>query len=210
MFCREPYIRSMLANLLLVVGLVALLAGAYLKFAGDPKPVPPMAAAAAAPATATPLTDEEKGLAFEQWVADRFPKRSFELRHWRSDKISGTGRYAESNRDPDLEVDLVLGSNRYPFAVECKWRARFNDGIMRLAEPYQVERYKAYAERTKRRVFIALGVGGTPSAPADLFIIPLPLVGNGTLSTTDLITTHRQSMSRTGFFFDVVSGTLKY
>ena len=72
----ENYLRPMLANLLLVVGLVALLAGAYLKFAGDHKAAQPMAAAAAAPATATPLTDEENGLAFEQWVADRFPKRS--------------------------------------------------------------------------------------------------------------------------------------
>ncbi|MBL0128031.1 MAG: hypothetical protein IPP83_11380 [Flavobacteriales bacterium] len=164
-----------------------------------------------APAPSTGLSEEEKGPAFEEWVADRFPKVSFERKHWRSDKITAAGRYAESNKDPDMEVDLVLGRTHYPFAVECKWRARMPDGEVQFAEPYQIENYRAYMQRTKRPVFIVLGVGGSPSAPSFLYCIPVQNAGNGTKSSMELLTHYRQSMSRkAGFYFDVMHGTLKY
>jgi hypothetical protein len=196
----------MLPNLLIALGIVLVLAGTYLKLR-SPAASEPLAKEA--PATAG-LTEEEKGVAFEEWVADRFPKLSFELKHWRSDKRSAAGRYAESNKDPDLEVDLVLGSRRYPFAVECKWRARIVDGVVRLAEPYQVENYKAYYKRTSRPVFVVVGLGGAPSAPAELFIVPLERMAAGTIAGGDLLVRYKQSMSRKGFFYDPVHAILKY
>jgi len=198
----------MLPNLLIALGVALVLAGAFLKLRNTAATEP---VAQEAPAPTTGLTDEEKGLAFEQWVADRFPKESFELKHWRSDKMSANGRYAESNKDPDMEVDLVLGRKRYPFAVECKWRARMNDGVVKFAEPYQIRNYLDFMKRTESPVFVVLGVGGEPSAPSFLFIVPVQLAGNGTLSSMELLTHHKQKMSRkAGFFYDIVHHTLKY
>ncbi len=152
----------MVPNLLMALGLVLILAGAFLKLRS---PTAAEVAAMEAPAPTSGLSDEEKGYAFERWVADRFPKQSFDLKHWRSDKMTPNGRYAESNKDPDMEVDLVLGTKRYPFAVECKWRARMNDGTMKFAEPYQIENYKAYMKRTGRPVFVVGEVSATEDRP---------------------------------------------
>lgn len=204
----------MLPNLLIALGLVLVLLGAYLKMRGpaEPSPAVGIANTTTPPAeVSTPeLSAEEKGVAFEQWVADRFPKERFRIKHWRSDKMSPTGQYAESNKDPDLEVDLLLGRNSHPFAVECKWRARMNDGAVQFAEAYQIVNYRKFAERTKRPVFIVLGVGGEPSAPEFLFVVPLAQASTGKLSSTELLTNHRQSMGRQSFFFDHEAGTLRY
>ena len=204
----------MLPNLLIALGLVLVLLGAYLKMRGPAEPPPAVGIAntTAPPAeVSTPeLSAEEKGVAFEQWVADRFPKERFRIKHWRSDKMSPTGQYAESNKDPDLELDLLLGRNSHPFAVECKWRADLDAGTMQIAKSYQVVNYRKFAERSKRPVFIVVGVGGEPSKPESLFVVPLQRAGNGTIGSLELLTNFKQTMSRQSFFFDHEAGTLRY
>ena len=106
----------MLPNFLMALGVILLLAGAYLKIKATADPTEePEAPAAEAP---TPPTDEGKGLAFEQWVAERFPRDLFQLIHWHSDKRADNGRYAEGDRDPDMEVDLTIAKRTFAFAVE--------------------------------------------------------------------------------------------
>jgi hypothetical protein len=52
---------------------------------------------------------------------------------WRSDKYSN-GRYAESNRYPDLELKQVNLHQEMDFAVECKWRKQFYNGQLKIAD----------------------------------------------------------------------------
>lgn len=193
----------MLPNLLIALGLVLAAAGVWLKFREQPEP------AAVEVAQTTSATPEEKGRAFEEWVVHRLPQGLFALKDWRGDKVSAQGRYAESNGKPDFEVDLKLGPKRYPFAVEGKWRQGFRDGTLSFSDPEQLTRYRDYARETGRPVFLAIGLGGTPDAPAELFIVPLTDARTGTMNVSAL-KDYKQSMSRTAFYFDVVHSTLKY
>lgn len=216
----------MLADLFILIGCVLLAAGIYFRFVHStakvavppvvvpqPEPAPHTNPAPAAEPVVVPPpapTDEQKGFEFESWVADRFPSRSFDLKDWRSDKRTANGRYAKSARDPDLVIDLVLGVNRFPFAVECKWRQHHNDGVVELAKPGKLDIYRSYAQAEKRPVFIVLGVDGLPSAPTYLYIVPLTDMSSATMSVAEL-KPYMQRMSRKdGFFFDREKTVLKY
>lgn len=126
-------------------------------------------------ASQSPNPFKQKGDEFERYVVHLFPKnRNFVLHHWRSDKISN-GVYAASNQHPDLEIIYNDGSteSRKIFAVECKWRARFIDDKIEWASEQQINNYLNYQRETKIPVYVAIGVGGTPSSPSFLFFVPL-------------------------------------
>ena len=42
-----------------------------------------------------------------------------------------------------------------------------------LIESEQLERYKEYSSEKCQKVYIILGIGGEPSMPEDLYIVPL-------------------------------------
>ena len=42
-----------------------------------------------------------------------------------------------------------------------------------LIDPEQLARYKEYAAEKRQKVYIILGIGGEPSMPDDLYIVPL-------------------------------------
>jgi hypothetical protein len=113
------------------------------------------------------------GFAFEQFVVSRFDKKYFHLLDWTSDKISGT-TYALSSRNPDLAYEFRLGEYSKQFAVECKYRKYLMNGVFEL-DPRQLVNYRRFQKERKLAVFVVLGTGGGPSAPADMFILPLEL-----------------------------------
>jgi hypothetical protein len=203
---------TMLANLLIVLGLAALGAGLFLKWK-SPEPSPMSEGMSAPPAeepsaVVNPNEGYEKGLAFEKWVADRFKRDVYKVKHWRSDKRSNDGVYADSNSDPDLLVDFIMGQIHQRLAVECKWRASFQSGTIELAKEHQIQNYRTYAAREKCKVFILLGVGGTPSAPADLYVIPVEQTRNGSVSYAEVLP-FKQRMSMSTFYYDTHTGVLK-
>jgi hypothetical protein len=58
--------------------------------------------------------------------------------------------------------------------VECKWRASIPRRFTKpLFEPEQIARYQEYAEEKALKVYIILGVGGEPSMPDELYMIPI-------------------------------------
>jgi hypothetical protein len=119
--------------------------------------------------------EKKKGDDFENYIVTLFnPKAErFLLKEWRSDKIADNGIYALSSHNPDLEFQYSDGSRSYPFAVECKWRSKFMHREIDWAKPYQIQNYISYQEKNKIPVFIAIGVGGKPSQPEQLFVAPL-------------------------------------
>jgi len=48
------------------------------------------------------------------------------------------GRYAESNKDPDIVFRLNTKNGQHYFAVECKWRSNFYQGKVEIAMPWFV------------------------------------------------------------------------
>jgi hypothetical protein len=119
--------------------------------------------------------EKKKGDDFENYIVTLFnPKAErFLLKEWRSDKIADNGIYALSSHNPDLEFQYIDGSKSYAFAVECKWRSKFQHKEIDWAKPYQIQNYLSYQEKNKIPVFIAIGVGGKPSQPEQLFVAPL-------------------------------------
>jgi hypothetical protein len=120
-------------------------------------------------------SEKKKGDDFENYIVTLFnPKAErFLLKEWRSDKIADNGIYALSSHNPDLEFQYIDGYRSHSFAVECKWRSKFQHREIDWAKPYQIQNYISYQEKNKIPVFIAIGVGGKPSQPEQLFVAPL-------------------------------------
>jgi hypothetical protein len=119
----------------------------------------------------------EKGLAFENYIVEQFARNKdfFTLLEWRSDKFY-KGIFPESNRDPDLVYQFASKDFVRTFSVECKYRSGmlFNNTINLMTE----DKYRIYQtfHRTKMPVYIALGVGGRPNRPKEIYLIPFDYV----------------------------------
>ena len=101
------------------------------------------------------------------------------LKEWRSDK-SLPGIYPEGNSNPDL----VLEYDGQPFAIECKWRSHMPQDISKeLLPPDRVALFAKYSQKNKLPVFLLLGIGGLPSDPDLLYLVPV----KENLSATDIL-----------------------
>jgi len=148
----------------------------------------------------------EKGRLFEEHVVSLFGKEYFEIAEWRGDKVAKDGHFATSNQYPDLEIKLNLKESSHLFAVECKFRSKASDPIQ-WTYPDQLKRYREFADSKGIPVFIALGVGGSPSSPQYLNIIPLSEIEGETLTLNQLKPYLKEKDSK--FFFDKDKGILK-
>lgn len=114
--------------------------------------------------------NEVKGRQFEEFVVSLCSDKSrFKLLAWRGDKISGD-TYALENLLPDLHLRHRLDAAEVEYLVECKYRSTWGEEGIDLSS--QFVRYHFAAKDRSVELFIALGVGGTPSDPEELFIIP--------------------------------------
>lgn len=147
--------------------------------------------------------NQKAGLDFEKFVVQKFEKKFFTIRNWAGDKYV-EGRYADTTTQPDIQLSLKLRGQSYPFAVECKWRAEPKDDFIRFANDEQLERYKAFEKQENYPVFIALGIGGKPSNPAELYILPIQELNKPVIHKAAL----RKNVD-SDFFFDQESGFLR-
>jgi hypothetical protein len=146
------------------------------------------------------------GLDFEKFVVKKFDPEYFVIKQWAGDKFVD-GRYAESTLDPDLQLELKFGNKRYPVAVECKWRSGVKGDFIRFANDGQLERYQAFEKRTGTPTFIALGVGGSPSSPEALYVIPVSSFRKPIQHMAN-ISKYKKAMNK-NFYFDYEKGELK-
>jgi len=149
---------------------------------------------------------KEKGDLFEQFVVKKFNQNYFKIKEWRGDKYID-GRYAESNMNPDLEVEFSLQGEKYRFAVECKYRTRSENGFIEIAKDRQLSHYKNFAQEKSIEVYIALGLGGKPDYPAEMFLIPLQSIDVPHVNI-DQIRKYRRYPGDL-FFYDTQKGELK-
>lgn len=119
----------------------------------------------------------EKGRLFEEYITTLFNQQSFKRVAWRKSERFIDRVMHPGHSNPDLEFKL-FGKRNYHFAVECKWRQEFIDNEIQWAEPHQIIIYNSFQREHKIPVFIALGVGGMPQAPEDLYIMPLHMISD--------------------------------
>lgn len=131
--------------------------------------------------------NKQKGDDFEAYVVNNFDKRYFTLKEWRSDKYVD-GNYPVSNHFPDLEIEFNLKAKKVSdiFAIECKYRSNFFNDSIKWAEEYQFKNYQDYAINLKIPVFVIIGVGGMPSKPFEIFIVPLSNIHSSSISRSEL------------------------
>ena len=119
--------------------------------------------------------DVLKGREFEDYVLGLFNVEKdgpLILQEWQGDKILGSIK-PENNSNPDFVFRYIDKE----FAVECKWREKLSMDMSKdLFPPKKMEDYKAFSETRRMPVTIVLGVGGEPSNPERLYIIPLECV----------------------------------
>lgn len=118
-----------------------------------------------------PLSNEEKGYLFEKYIVKKFKTNYFKQLAWRGDKYID-GHYPKESHDPDLEYNFVFKDYSRIFAVECKFRSNLFNGKIEI-EDRKFKNYIAYSKNKNIPVYIALGIGGVPDAPQDLYLIPL-------------------------------------
>jgi len=117
----------------------------------------------------------KKGHDFEDYIITLFNAKKFKLLEWRNSKQASNGAFPLNNSYPDLEF-IFVGKKKYKFAVECKWRDKFQDGKIEWATKNKIKIYIQYQKQQRIPVFIAIGVGGKPSNPQKLFVTPIDII----------------------------------
>lgn len=108
---------------------------------------------------------------------------TMKLLEWRGDK-SIAGVFPESNRYPDFVISLDY---RKKVALECKWRKKLPTNLKKdVFSPERIELFKSYSDDTSISIWFIIGVGGEPSAPELLYLVPL--------SAVDYILSKKQSI----------------
>lgn len=148
-----------------------------------------------------------KGTRFEKYILHKFNLKYHRVKEWRGDKFAN-GIYAESTKNPDIEVELSLRDIKKIFAVESKWRKSYFKNGIQWARKEQIYNYKRYSEKNNIPVFVVIGVGKNPENPEDVFVIPLDDLREPFL-TLDFLAKYRRLDKNKYFFFDLEKSVLK-
>lgn len=146
----------------------------------------------------------EKGRLFEEYVIKLFNSRFFYQKQWRKSKAFDDSYYLIDCVYPDIEMELVFIDKRnYRFAVECKWRQGFRNGVIKWANDKKICHYRMFQDQVRIPVFIAIGIGGKPDNPEKMFLTPLNSIHmKNYLSESDLIPFERNPRQR--FYYDYI------
>lgn len=113
-----------------------------------------------------------KGREFEDYVVSIFDlphNEKLTLKEWRGDKTL-PGIYPENNSAPDL----VFSYDGHPVAIECKWRSHLPKNIEKELLPSDRQAFfQQYSKENSMPVYLLLGIGGLPSDPERLSLVPL-------------------------------------
>jgi hypothetical protein len=129
------------------------------------------------------------GVEFEKYVVSLFG-RDFRILSWMQDE---SATREEIDFKPDLEVEHVASGTA--FGVECKYRSSHFLGRLAWAKEYQLNKYDRYREKTGRRLFIVIGLGGRPDKPDYVYCIPAWQAAH-TMLDTDALKRYRRDPRR--------------
>lgn len=154
-------------------------------------------------------TEEDKGHDFEKFIVNRFHSDCYRLMHWRNDKLTERN-YVVSGLAPDLIYEYRNRSKTIGFAVECVWRGCYVNDSIEWAKDYQIKSYYDFQFREDMDVFVMIGIGDLPSAPAELYIVPLNHIPpHNTSIHFDFLKQYKRYSADKMFFLDAESMLIK-
>ena len=153
-------------------------------------------------------TEKQKGDDFEKYIVQKFSKNYFSIVEWTGDKYV-EGMYAKSNTNPDLTLKFKMKDIEKNFAVECKYRTDYYKNGVEWCSEQQLKNYKTFAISKEIAVFVAIGIGGEPTAPEELFIIPLTELSRNFVDKSFLSKYKKVKIKDSNLFYDYETGRLK-
>ena len=129
-------------------------------------------------------SSKAKGNSFEDFVVNLLADWRLTLLDRTQDAVSSAGVVAESSKNPDLHISQKRGNGTIDYYIECKYRSKWQNGEVQF-EKWQIDRYHKFQRQEKRKVIIALGVGGTPSSPQTFMLVPLDSLKNNAIRKID-------------------------
>lgn len=146
--------------------------------------------------------NKAKGDSFENYIVSLFNNEGhFKIVEWRGDKIADNGLYAQTNHLPDLVMSYKDQSGRqHEFAIECKWRKEFFNGQIEWAKTYQIKNYVEFKQKRRIPVFVAIGVGGSPASPEQLFVSEISNVSQYPTLYESFIKTYKRNPNHKFFY----------
>ena len=81
---------------------------------------------------------------------------------------------------PDFFLSQEINGKPVQYWVEAKYRSKIGEFF--FLQDYQFERYKKHQRESKRKIIIAIGIGGTPSSPHSFYFVPLDILEDGKVS----------------------------
>ena len=153
-------------------------------------------------------TEKQKGDDFEKYIVQKFSKSYFSIVEWTGDKYV-EGMYAKSNTNPDLTLKFKMKDIESEFAVECKYRSDYYKNGVEWCTEQQLANYKTFATSKEIAVFVAIGMGGVPTAPEELFIIPLTELMSNFVDKSFLNKYKKEKIKDSNLFYDYQTGRLK-
>lgn len=166
----------MIAYLLIAGGIISTITGIVLLRKGPAEKdvktevIAEVLESKSSPAATTDEENAAKGLLFEKYVVGKISRKEYRIVEWQGDKYHN-GIYAESNMRPDLL--LSKRDRNATLAIECKWRRNTESKSVQWSEPAQLERYRNFQKKESVAVYVVIGIGGEPSEPKELYIVPL-------------------------------------
>ena len=145
------------------------------------------------------LTD--KGLAFEKFVLSGFNPSQFRLLDTRAASM-----YPLSAHDPHLAYQVQ--NKKANFAIECRFRESDYRHKFTWAETYQLSYYQRFQQKTQMPLYVVIGIGGLPSKPTHVYIIPFNTISNTTTLELSQFRENERANANSEFIFDAVSGKL--
>ena len=195
-----------LGIILTVLGVSITILGIVLLTKNSDKIVEPIEVAKKEVQVAT--TEKQKGDDFEKYIVQKFSKSYFSIVEWTGDKYV-EGMYAKSNMNPDLTLRFKMKDIERDFAVECKYRSDYYKNGVEWCSEQQLKNYKTFATSKEIAVFVAIGMGGVPTAPEELFIIPLTELMNNFVDKSFLNQYRKEKIKDSNLFYDYQTGRLK-
>lgn len=146
-------------------------------------------------------TPQERHRAFERWVSERFARPVFKVLRAYDDDRGPDPTSISPLHDPDMLLAFQTSSEKDLFAVDCMWRPRFDQRAVVVADAALMDHYRRYAEQNACKVYIALGIGGTPDGPADVYILPMERLATGTVDMGLLVPFKQRSPGGTFYYY---------
>lgn len=128
-----------------------------------------------------------KGRLFEEFIVKLMADHSrYSILNWSSDKYAD-GIYSLDTLMPDLHIRHKLDECKIEYFMECKYRSSLPERKLDIST--QLGRYRRMTSaQPGRELFIALGLGGTPSDPNRLYIIPNRMIRKDGIINLDFFT----------------------